>query len=141
MDLMKFLDRAPKPPNAATMAAEKARAQWLERLTDDAIRAWMHIDQSSPEALNGVAVLLSLALMVQLREKGPNTVEERIFRGAINAAKEAAAHGSVISLATARAITAASQHARHVIESGQVVSIQQAALQVHWGSRELGEAV
>lgn len=114
--------------NEVDRQIERARQQWLEKLTVDEIRAWDHIHEEDRGALTGLLSLLTLAGMAHAYDAGTvDTPEVRIIRGAISAAEQCGAAGCIISADHARAFSAACGHARTALKTASPGAIQHAA--------------
>lgn len=118
--------------NEVDRQIEKARQTWLDKLMVDEIRAWGSIHEEDMGALTGLLTLLTLAGMAHAYDAGTvDTPEVRIIRGAISAAEQCGAAGSVITAEHARAFSAACIHARAAIKAASPAAIQHAAQYLH----------
>lgn len=135
MNLFALLNRGaayapPKPrhPPAVVKAAEKARREWLDALLVDQTRAWLSLGESQPDVLSGLATVLTLAGMVHVFDtRNADTPDLRVIRGAISAATQSAAAGSVLTAADAGAFSAAAQRAEAIIRAASADAIIHAA--------------
>ncbi|WP_019573443.1 hypothetical protein [Curvibacter lanceolatus] len=118
--------------NEVDRQIEKARQAWLDKLLIDEIRAWGSVQEEDMGALTGLLTLLTLAGMAHAHDAGTvETPQVRIIRGAISAAEQCGAAGSVITAEHARAFSAACTHARAAIKDASPAAIQHAALYLH----------
>lgn len=135
MNLFDVLNRgaalAPKPPEYTRQqlrAFEATRMQWLNALLVDQTRTWMSLGEHAPEVLEGMATMLTIAGFVHVFDaRSADTPELRVIRGAISAATQCAASGSVLTAAEASAFRAACDRARTIIEAATVPAIIHAA--------------
>lgn len=135
MNLFAFLQSGaryapPKPRHSAAVvkAAEKARREWLDALLVDQTRAWLSLGERQPEVLSGLATVLTLAGMVHVFDtRSADTPELRVIRGAISAATQSSAAGSVLTAADAGAFSAAAQRAEAIIRAASVDALIHAA--------------
>ncbi len=112
-------------------ATERTRQQWLDALLVDETRAWMSLGERQPEVLSGLAVLLTLAGMVQAQDLGhTDTPENRVIRGALSACEQCALAGSVITPDHARALSSACRMARGIVAAGSRGAIKRAAANI-----------
>lgn len=145
MDLFKFLrvggshaallaDRAAASRQATIdRAAEKTRAQWLGVLTIDATRAWMSVGEKDRDVLTGLVIMLTIAGFCHAHAGG--TAEHpdlRVFRGAVSAATQCSAAGSIITVEHARAFHSAVTRAQDVIRAASVPAILHAAASIRF---------
>lgn len=125
---------APKPPQhppAVVRAAEASRRQWLRALEADQVRAWMDLGQEQVEVLRGLSSVLALAAFVQAHDmRTEDTPDQRVIRGALSAAAQCAEAGAVITVADARAFSAACDRAVSMIQAGSVSAITSAAVRL-----------
>ena len=136
MNLFNFLGRgaalAPsdtqRRQQAIDHAAEKARAQWLNALLVDQTRTWLSLGDQDPEILTGMAAMLTIAGFVHAHDvKDVEHPDMRVIRGAVSAARQCSAAGSVITVADAQAFSAGCERARVIIEAGSTAAIIYAA--------------
>lgn len=122
---------APKPPEhkpAVVRAAETSRQKWLRALSADQVRTWMDLGQKQADVLLDMSSVLALAAFVQAHDlRTEDTPDQRVIRGALSAAAQCAEAGAVITLADARAFSAACDRAAAIIQSGTVSAIVHAA--------------
>ena len=136
MNLMTFLNRGAAHAPSDTQrrqavldqAAEVTRQQWLAALTADQTRAWFSVGEADRKVLSGLAVLLTIAGFCSVFDtRDTDSVDLRVFRGAISAATQCSAGGSVVSAADAGSFHAACDRARRVIAAATVPAILHAA--------------
>ena len=135
MNLMAFLQRgigrAPTAPSPIALAAETARANWLDALMADECRAWMALGEVDTGMIDGMATMLTLAGFANSHDtRHANTPDIRIIRGALSAALECMDRGGVVQLADAQAFSSAAARARTIIESASQDAIVYAATRV-----------
>lgn len=137
LNLSAFLNRgaahAPLPQHttAVIKSAEASRKQWLKALEADQMRAWMDLGQEQIEVLRGLSTVLALAAYVQASDmRTEDTPDQRVIRGALSAAAQCAEAGAVITLADAKAFSAACDRAVTIIKAGSVSAIIYAATRV-----------
>lgn len=135
MNLFTLLNRGaahapPKPQYtpAQLRAIEATRLQWLNALLVDQTRTWLSLGEHAPDVLEGMATMLTIAGFVHVFDaRSADTPELRVIRGAISAATQCAATGSVLTADDARAFRAACDRARTIIEAGSHAAIIHAA--------------
>jgi hypothetical protein len=113
---------------AVNEAAEKSRAQWLNALLVDELRAWENIGDRDPEVIYSMSAMLTLAGFVHTHDKrDADTPDIRIIRGAISAAAQCAKSGCKVSENDARAFSSACARASEIIRGGSAPAIVHAA--------------
>lgn len=138
MNLFDMLNKgasyAPKPPEHpvhVVRAAESSRKQWLRALEADQMRAWMDLGQEQKEVLNGLSTVLALAAFSQAYDlRTEDTPDQRVIRGALSAAAQCAEADAVISLADAKAFSAACDRAVDIFKTASVPAIVRAAVRI-----------
>lgn len=109
-------------------AAEASRAQWLNALVLDELRAWDQIGGRDPGVINSMASMLTLAGFVHVYDKqSDDTPDLRVIRGAISAAAQCSERGCKVSADDARAFSAACERAQQIINHASVPAIIHAA--------------
>lgn len=113
---------------AIDKAAEASRAQWLNALLVDELRAWEQVGDRDPGVIRSMSSMLTLAGFVHVFDTmNADTPDIRIIRGAISAAAQCAERGGKVSLNDARAFSAACERATAIVRSGSVPAIVHAA--------------
>lgn len=113
---------------AIDRAAEKARSLWVHSLTVDATRAWMSIGEKDRDVLSGLVIMLTIAGFCLARDGGAaDHPDLRVFRGAVSAATQCSAAGSVITVEHARAFNSAVTRAMDVVRGASVEAVVHAA--------------
>lgn len=138
MNLMSFLKagerHAPRPPahsQAVVKAAGKARQQWLDALLVDQTRTWMSIGERQPEILSAMAAMLTIAGFCHVHDaRSADTPDLRVIRGAISAATQCSASGSVLTVHEANAFRAACDRAADAVRSASIDAILHAATSI-----------
>lgn len=136
MNLMAFLNAGARhaPSDAERQqaiindAAEASRAQWLNALVVDELRAWEYVGDRDPSVIRSMSSMLTLAGFVHTYDKrSADTPDLRVIRGAISAAAQCAERGCRVSVDDARAFSSACQRAQQIINHGSVPAIIHAA--------------
>lgn len=145
MDLYKFLrtgsahaivlaDRATAERQARIdRAAENTRALWIDALTIDATRAWMAVGEKDRDVLSGLVIMLTIAGFCHAHAGGKvDHPDMRVFRGAVSAATQCSAAGSVITAEFAQAFHSAVTRAMDVVRAASVPAILHAAQSIRF---------
>jgi len=136
VNLMNFLNAgarhapsdADRQQAAINEAAEASRAQWLNALLVDELRAWEQIGDRDPAVIYSMSSMLTLAGFVHVYDKrNADTPDIRVIRGAISAAEQCTKRGCRVSADDARAFSAACDRAQQIINHGSVAAIVHAA--------------
>lgn len=140
MDLFSFLRRgsshaavlssrqAARRQAAIDRAAENTRALWVDALTIDATRAWLSIGEKDRDVLTGLVIMLTIAGFCHAHAgRAEDHPDLRVFRGAVSAAMQCSAAGSVITAAHAGAFSSAVLRAMEVVRAASVPAILHAA--------------
>lgn len=136
MNLMSFLNAgarhapsdAERQQRAINEASEASRAQWLNALVVDELRAWEQIGDSDPGLIRAMSSMLTLAGFVHFYDtKSADTPDLRVIRGAISAAAQCAERGCKVSADDARAFSAACERAAGIVRRGSAAAIVHAA--------------
>lgn len=109
-------------------AAEASRAQWLQALLTDELRAWEQIGASDPAVINAMTSMLTLAGFVHVYDtRDADTPDVRVIRGAVSAAAQCSERGFKVTADDARAFSSACERAIRIVRSASVPAIIHAA--------------
>lgn len=117
---------------AIAEAAEQSRQQWRTALIDDQTRVWMGIGEPDRDALSAMAIMLTIAgfCLVYDDRSAVDGPDLRVIRGAISAATQCSAGGSMLTVEHAQAFSSAATRALAIVERATVNAICHAAEQI-----------
>ena len=111
-----------------TAASETARQQWRNALLVDQTRAWMSIGENEAGVLGAMVTMLTIAGFAHAYDtKSSDTPDMNIIRGAVSAATQCMAAGGTVSVADARAFSAAAARADAILAKASIKAISYAA--------------
>ena len=140
MNLFAFIGTATTPVKTSRekrsdVATEKARAQWVDRLSLDEMRAWMSLgEEDQSKTLNGLAIMLTIAGLVMARVDGPGV---RLVRSAMNVVRECADRRATIDEVRMVTIQVACREATAAIKAAPKHAIHYAAIKMHASAGDL----
>lgn len=140
MNLFAFIGTATTPVKTSRekrsdVATEKARAQWVDRLSLDETRAWMSLgEEDQSKTLNGLAIMLTIAGLVMARVDGPGV---RLVRSAMNVVRECADRRATIDEVRMVTIQVACREATAAIKAAPKHAIHYAAIKMHASAGDL----
>lgn len=109
-------------------AAEASRAQWLNALLVDELRAWEQIGDRDPGVINSMTSMLTLAGFVHVYDaRNADTPDIRVIRGAVSAAAQCSERGFKVTADDARAFSSACERDQQIINHASVSAIVHAA--------------
>lgn len=109
-------------------ASETARRQWRNALLVDQTRAWMSIGENEAGVLSAMVTMLTIAGFAHVHDvRNTDTTDLRIIRGAISAATQCLQAGGTVTVADARAFSAAAARADAILETASIGAIAHAA--------------
>lgn len=118
---------------AIDLAAENTRALWLDALTIDATRAWMAVGEKDRDVLSGLVIMLTIAGFCHAHAGGKiDHPDIRVFRGAVSAATQCSAGGSLITGEFAQAFHSAVTRAMAIVRAASVPAILHAAQSIRF---------
>lgn len=119
---------AERQQRAINEAAEASRAQWLNALVVDELRAWEQIGDRDPGVIRSMSSMLTIAGFVHVYDtKDADTPDLRVIRGAISAAAQCSERGCKVTVDDARAFSAAIERAQQIVNNASVGAIIHAA--------------
>ena len=144
MNLFAFIGTATTPVKTSRekrsdVATEKARAQWVDRLSLDEMRAWMSPgEEDQSKTLNGLAIMLTIAGLVMARVDGRiDSPGVRLVRSAMNVVRECADRRATIDEVRMVTIQVACREATAAIKAAPKHAIHYAAIKMHASAGDL----
>lgn len=144
MNLFAFIGTATTPVKTSRekksdRVTEKARAQWIDRLRVDEMRAWMSIgEEEQIKTLNGLATMLTIAGLVLARVHGQfEHPGVRVVRSALIVVRECAERRATIDEVRMVTIQVACREATAAIKAAPKHAIHYAAIKMHASAGDL----
>lgn len=143
MNLFAFIGKGITPVKTSRekkteRVTEQARAQWIDRLRVDEMRAWMSLGEGEQtKTLNGLATMLTIAGLVMARTPGDSVSGVNVIRSALNVARECADRRATIDEVRIVTIQVACREATAAIKAAPKEVIHYAAIKMHAIAREL----
>ena len=137
MNLFKFLDKGTayadeEAARKRSNATEKAREEWINSLIIDQYHLWTELGDKQEAAINGFSVVLTLAGMTKVfDDKGIDSPDIRIIRGALSTAQQAARAGYIITDENAIAFKSAADRAIAILKGCSQDAIAHAAFNMN----------
>lgn len=144
MNLFAFIGKGITPVKTSRekkteRVTEQARAQWIDRLRVDEMRAWMSLGEGEQtKTLNGLATMLTIAGLVMARVDGRiDSPGVRLVRSAMNVVRECADRRATIDEVRMVTIQVACREATAAIKAAPKHAIHYAAIKMHASAGDL----
>ena len=140
MSLFSLINRGVKLSGGSQLdkALEAMRAQWLDRLCTDEIRAWMNVGTVDREALTAINFLFSAAAMCSIHDtRQIDSPDARVIRGALSALEQCGHAGCRITASHAAAFSSAATRAKEIFRTCSPAAIERAATIIHNSAKDI----